>query len=44
MYTKHENKGWQLVTYVNRPLGWINVLPNRVNNYYPKEMRILKDN
>lgn len=37
-------KGWQLVTYRGHPLGWINVLPNRVNNYYPKEMRILKNN
>ncbi len=36
-------KGWQLVTYSGRPLGWINALPNRVNNYYPKELRILKD-
>ena len=37
------NKGWQLVTYQEHPLGWINVLPNRINNYYPKELRILKD-
>jgi 16S rRNA C967 or C1407 C5-methylase (RsmB/RsmF family)/NOL1/NOP2/fmu family ribosome biogenesis protein len=37
-------KGWQVVTYEGYPLGWVNVLPNRVNNYYPKEMRILKDN
>jgi NOL1/NOP2/fmu family ribosome biogenesis protein len=36
-------KGWQLITYHSRALGWVNVLPNRVNNYYPKEMRILKD-
>jgi 16S rRNA C967 or C1407 C5-methylase (RsmB/RsmF family)/NOL1/NOP2/fmu family ribosome biogenesis protein len=36
-------KGWQLVTYQTRVLGWVNVLVNRVNNYYPKEMRILKD-
>ncbi|MEJ7912090.1 MAG: hypothetical protein WKF70_02960 [Chitinophagaceae bacterium] len=35
-------KGWQLVTYANQPLGWINALPNRINNYYPKELRILK--
>ncbi|HUR65202.1 MAG TPA: hypothetical protein VMZ03_02525 [Chitinophagaceae bacterium] len=35
--------GWQLVTYRDHPLGWVNVLPNRVNNYYPKELRILKD-
>ena len=36
-------KGWQLMTYNGHPLGWANVLPNRVNNYYPKELRILKD-
>ena len=36
-------KGWQLVTYQQHSLGWINVLPNRINNYYPKELRILKD-
>ena len=34
--------GWQLVTFQKRPLGWINALPNRINNYYPKELRILK--
>lgn len=38
-----ENKGWQMVTYEGHPLGWVNVLPNRINNYYPKELRILKD-
>ena len=38
-----ENKGWQLVTYKGYHLGWVNVLPNRINNYYPKELRILKD-
>lgn len=36
-------KGWQLVTFSNHPLGWINALPNRINNYYPRELRILKD-
>ena len=35
--------GWRLVSYKNYPLGWINALPNRINNYYPKELRILKD-
>lgn len=35
-------KGWQLVRYGGHNLGWINVLPNRINNYYPKEIRILK--
>jgi 16S rRNA C967 or C1407 C5-methylase (RsmB/RsmF family)/NOL1/NOP2/fmu family ribosome biogenesis protein len=37
------SKGWCLVTYCGLPLGWIKVLPNRVNNYYPGEWRILKD-
>jgi 16S rRNA C967 or C1407 C5-methylase (RsmB/RsmF family)/NOL1/NOP2/fmu family ribosome biogenesis protein len=35
-------KGWQLVRYKGHNLGWINVLSNRINNYYPKEIRILK--
>src|SRR5207302_1788590 len=33
--------GWFLLTYLKMPIGWIKVLPNRVNNYYPKEWRIL---
>lgn len=37
------SKGWQLVTFQGQNLGWVNVLPNRVNNYYPKELRILKE-
>ena len=37
------HKGWQLVTYEGHSLGWVNILPNRINNYYPKELRILKD-
>ena len=42
---KHINadRGWRLVSYKNYSLGWVNVLPNRINNYYPKELRILKD-
>jgi len=38
-----ESKGWQLVTYENHPLGWVNVLANRINNYYPKELRIRRE-
>ncbi len=38
-----KNRGWQLVIWSGRALGWINALPNRINNYYPKELRILKD-
>ena len=38
-----DSKGWSLVTFKGHPLGWINILSNRINNYYPKELRILKD-
>lgn len=41
--TKDSN-GWKAVTYKNHRLGWVNVLPGRINNYYPKELRILKRN
>jgi NOL1/NOP2/sun family putative RNA methylase len=34
-------KGWALVKYCDLPLGWVKILPNRINNYYPKEWRIL---
>ncbi len=36
-------KGWRLASFSGHPLGWMNVLANRVNNYYPKGSRILKD-
>lgn len=38
-----DKRGWSTVTYKGYPLGWINILSNRINNYYPKELRILKD-
>jgi NOL1/NOP2/sun family putative RNA methylase len=34
-------KGWTLITYQQLPLGWVKLLPNRINNYYPKDWRIL---
>lgn len=36
------SRGWNLVTYEGVGLGWINQLEGRFNNYYPKELRILK--
>lgn len=35
--------GWNLACYNGLSLGWIKVLPNRINNYFPSEYRILKD-
>jgi len=34
--------GWTLICFEKHPLGWAKILPNRVNNYFPKELRILK--
>ncbi len=34
-------KGWVLLKYNGLPLGRIKILPNRINNYYPPEWRIL---
>jgi NOL1/NOP2/fmu family ribosome biogenesis protein len=34
-------KGWQALTYQKIRLGWAKLLPNRSNNYYPNEWRIL---
>jgi NOL1/NOP2/fmu family ribosome biogenesis protein len=39
---KPDSLGWQTVRFKGHNLGWINVLSNRINNYYPKELRILK--
>lgn len=38
-----EKTGWQLISYDGYNLGWVNILSSRTNNYYPKELRILKD-
>jgi len=35
--------GWSLIQYCGLFLGWVKVLPNRLNNYYPQEWRILKE-
>jgi NOL1/NOP2/fmu family ribosome biogenesis protein len=36
-----QEKGWSLMNYEDQALGWAKLLPNRINNYYPKEIRIL---
>jgi 16S rRNA C967 or C1407 C5-methylase (RsmB/RsmF family)/NOL1/NOP2/fmu family ribosome biogenesis protein len=36
-------KGWVILCYCEVSIGFVKVLPNRANNYYPKEWRILKD-
>ncbi len=36
-----EGKGWHVLTYLNIRIGWVKLLPNRSNNYYPNEWRIL---
>jgi len=44
MQLSTQNKGWALIKYLGHNLGWVKVLPNRFNNYYPKEWRIIKQN
>ncbi len=39
---KTEHRGWCLVKYQGMNLGWIKVMEGRINNYFPKEWRILK--
>lgn len=34
-------KSWTLAKYKGMSLGWMKLLPNRINNYYPKELRIV---
>lgn len=36
-------QGWCLVSFATLPLGFIKVMPNRVNNYYPTNWRVLKE-
>lgn len=33
-------KGWAVVRYAGLNLGWVKILPNRLNNYLPQERRI----
>ncbi|MCX8491589.1 MAG: rRNA methyltransferase [Cyclobacteriaceae bacterium] len=33
-------KGFALVTYQSHPLGWVNLLGNRINNLYPANWRV----
>jgi len=33
--------GFWLISYKNQGLGWAKILPNRINNYLPNELRIL---
>ena len=40
-FTLPAGKGWKWLTYLDIPLGWVKQLPNRSNNYYPNEWRIL---
>lgn len=32
--------GWQVVQYNGNPLGWVKILPGRINNYLPSALRI----
>jgi len=42
LHTNDAFKGWAVVKYHEVNLGWVKLLPNRINNYYPTNWRILK--
>jgi 16S rRNA C967 or C1407 C5-methylase (RsmB/RsmF family)/NOL1/NOP2/fmu family ribosome biogenesis protein len=33
-------KGWRVVRYMRKRLGWVKLIERRMNNYYPKSWRI----
>lgn len=35
--------GWRLISYNGYGIGWVKMLPNRINNYLPKQYRIRID-
>lgn len=35
-----DRTGFALIVYNENPLGWVNILPNRINNLYPSNWRI----
>jgi NOL1/NOP2/fmu family ribosome biogenesis protein len=43
LYPQTKEKGWCLANFEGHTLGWMNILAGRMNNYYPKSLRILKE-
>lgn len=39
-----DHRGWALMCFEDHPLGWAKILDNRLNNYFPKEIRITNPN
>ncbi len=39
-----EIRGWALMCFEGHPMGWAKILDNRLNNYFPKEIRITNPN
>jgi NOL1/NOP2/fmu family ribosome biogenesis protein len=37
-----DHKGWGYFTYQDFPLGWYKSIPGRINNYFPKDLKIRK--
>lgn len=40
IHLEGKTPGFTLLTYNELPIGWVNILSNRVNNMYPSEWRI----
>jgi len=37
-------RGWAMMCFEGHPMGWAKILDNRLNNYFPKEIRITNPN
>ena len=37
----HALQGWAIISYLGFSLGFVKILQNRINNYYPREWRII---
>ena len=36
-------EGWTLASFEGNSLGWLKVLPNRINNFYPTGLRLKRE-
>lgn len=41
VHVETDLRGWVLACYQSLPMGWMKVLSNRMNNYYPRHWRII---
>jgi NOL1/NOP2/sun family putative RNA methylase len=38
---ENQQRGWVLICFQGHAIGWAKILDNRINNYFPKELRLV---